>query len=307
MAFLGHVILAGGSYATLRDLADYGATLCFDDAEAVMDIRRADPDKRTLLLAGNRRGAYVTLKESDGDKWVTRHVHTFCPRAFSAIRLPDEVLSSRSIVVPLIRSGDPARARANPLDRAAWPCDRRELIDDLWALGLANLPELPAYDAKAANRTHLMGRDLEPWRVILGVALWLEERHKVEGLFTRMKDLVDAYQEERSDLEVNDPVRIAIKAFRRLLGCAQVIEFAPKQLADAMHAIAVEDDLAEAGADDARKFTTSRKVGWMLKRLRFKRGQKKEKSRPWIATRGDVEGLARAYGMGTTGENEAVF
>ena len=33
MAYLGHVILAGGSYASLRDLAEYGATLAFDDAE----------------------------------------------------------------------------------------------------------------------------------------------------------------------------------------------------------------------------------------------------------------------------------
>ena len=56
LAYLGHVILAGGSYASLRDLADYGATLCFDDAENVMDLKRGDPDKRALLLAGNRRG-----------------------------------------------------------------------------------------------------------------------------------------------------------------------------------------------------------------------------------------------------------
>src|SRR5262249_23002375 len=54
LAYLGQVLLAGGSYAALRDLADYGATLAFDDAEGVMDLKRADPDKRALLLAGNR-------------------------------------------------------------------------------------------------------------------------------------------------------------------------------------------------------------------------------------------------------------
>src|SRR5262249_17401349 len=56
MAYLGQVILAGGSYASLRDLADYGATLAFDDAEGVMDARKTDPDKRALLLAGNPKG-----------------------------------------------------------------------------------------------------------------------------------------------------------------------------------------------------------------------------------------------------------
>src|SRR5262249_37386269 len=63
LASLGPLILAGSSYACLRDMADYGATLAFDDAEAVMDPRRTDPDKRTLLLAGNRRGATVAVKE----------------------------------------------------------------------------------------------------------------------------------------------------------------------------------------------------------------------------------------------------
>src|SRR5262245_33925433 len=147
LAYLGQVILAGGSYAALRDLADYGATLAFDDAEGVMDLKRADPDKRALLLAGNRRGATVPVKELVGDRWLTRHVNAFCPRLFSAIRLPDDVLGSRTVTVPLVRSGDARRAKANPLDPATWPCERRRLVDDLWALGLANLPALPDFDA----------------------------------------------------------------------------------------------------------------------------------------------------------------
>jgi hypothetical protein len=98
LAYLGHMILVGGSYASLRDLADYGATLCFDDAENVMDLKRGDPDKRALLLAGNRRGNTIPVKEPvNGRAWRTRHVQTFCPRLFSAIRLPDLVLASRTL------------------------------------------------------------------------------------------------------------------------------------------------------------------------------------------------------------------
>jgi len=84
LAYLGQVILAGGSLASLRDLADYGATLCFDDAENVMDLKRGDPDRRALLLAGNRRGNTMALKEpGNGREWRTRYVQTFCPRCFS--------------------------------------------------------------------------------------------------------------------------------------------------------------------------------------------------------------------------------
>lgn len=126
LAYLGQTILAGGSYASLRDLADNGATIAFDDAENLADPRRADPDKRTLLLAGNRRGNTVPVKEPAPDRtWRTRHVNTFCPRLFSAIRLPDDVLASRSIIVPLIRTTDRTKANADPLDYKLWPHDRR--------------------------------------------------------------------------------------------------------------------------------------------------------------------------------------
>ncbi len=37
VAYLGQLILAGGSYASLRDLANYGACLAFDDAENISD------------------------------------------------------------------------------------------------------------------------------------------------------------------------------------------------------------------------------------------------------------------------------
>jgi hypothetical protein len=106
-ACLGPVVLAGSSYPTLRDLAHYGACLAFDGAETVMDPKRSGPDKRTLLLAGNRTGATIALKELQGDRWVTRTVSTFCPRLFSAIRLPEPVLGSRTIILPLVKSADP--------------------------------------------------------------------------------------------------------------------------------------------------------------------------------------------------------
>jgi hypothetical protein len=294
LAYLGQLILAGGSYASLRDLADYGATLAFDDAEGVMDAKRSDPDKRALLLAGNRRGATVTVKELEGERWVTRYIHTFCPRCFSAIRLPDDVLASRTIIVPLVRSADPGRARSSPLDHARWPCDRRRLIDDLWAVALTGLPELREFDARAAAASGMLGRELEPWRAILAVALWLEERHSSAGLFDRMKALVTRYRSERCDLEASDPVRIAIRALRKMAeGTSWRGEFAPKELASAMNALAVEEELAEAD----KPFTTARRVGWLLKRLRFRRGDRNENAKRWTIDAEGLDSLASAYGL----------
>ena len=55
-SYLGEVLLSSGSFAALRDLADSGAALLFDDAEVLTDPKRSDPAKRELVLAGNRRG-----------------------------------------------------------------------------------------------------------------------------------------------------------------------------------------------------------------------------------------------------------
>src|SRR5262245_27906591 len=124
-----------------------------------MDRRHGDPEKQGLLLAGNRRGSTVPVKELTGSKtWRTRHINTFCPRLFSAIRLPDEVLMSRTITIPLLRSTDDKRANRDPLDHEIWPYDRRELIDDLWALSLAHLPSLRKYEQIAHQKARLNGR-----------------------------------------------------------------------------------------------------------------------------------------------------
>jgi hypothetical protein len=304
MAYLGQVILAGGSYASLRDLADYGATLAFDDAEGVMDVKRADPDKRALLLAGNRRGATVTVKELAADKtWVTRHISTFCPRMFSAIKLPDEVLGSRSIIVPLIRSGDVGRAKAQPLDHATWPHNRRQLIDDLWALGLTSLSALREHDIQAAQKATLSGRDLEPWRSMLAVAHWLSEDHGYIGLFERMQELSTNYQTERGELEARDPVRVLVKALFALLQGRDSMDFTPKELADAMNKVAVEDGLADENAPEEKRFTSARKVGWLLKRQRFEKGQRGNRAKNWSIARAKLEALALAYGIQETAQS----
>ncbi|HEX9592447.1 MAG TPA: bifunctional DNA primase/polymerase, partial [bacterium] len=267
LAYLGTVILAGGSFASLRDLADYGATLAFDDAEK-LDAKTADPDKRALLLAGNRRGVTVPMKEPDGPKkWKTRHVNTYCHRMFSATRLPDSVLGSRSIVIPLVRSAHPDKATVDPLDPEAWPLDRRTLVDDLWALGLTHLRQLKKYDATAAARAHLKGRVLDPWRGILAVALWLQETYGEAGLFERMEALSRAYQKERSELEVSDATRLLIRALLAIFARSDAsrLEVTPKELAQEVNRLARDEDLA----DEGESWTDHQRVGKLLSRLRL--------------------------------------
>jgi hypothetical protein len=306
LAYLGQVILAGGSYASLRDLADYGATLCFDDAENMMDLKRGDPDKRALLLAGNRRGNTIPVKEPvNGRAWRTRHVQTFCPRLFSAIRLPDPVLASRTIIVPLIRTADRDKANADPLDYRLWPIARTQLVNDLWALALSHCATMPAYDAQIAETAALLGRTLEPWRAILAVAHWLTDTG-VTDLDKRMGTLSQAYQDERPDLEPPDLTAWVIQALchyathatsATMQGGSQPVEgweFPTKEIKQSLVVI-LQDE--ETGIDTTTLSTD--RIGRILGKLRLKKKPRKTANGPrqWQLTREELRRGLISYGM----------
>ena len=336
MAYLGQVILAGGSYASLRDLAEYGATLAFDDAENLSNLRKTDPDKRALLLAGNRRGSTVTMKEQSTDKgWRTRHVNAFCPRLFSAIHLPDNILATRSIVIPLIRTSDRYRANADPLDHEAWPHDRRRLIDDLWGLALAHLPELREYEHAVNDRARLTGRTLEPWRAILAVALWVddqdaqgvlrrrmkpgrdpgwekwEEMQMLEteetnemGLWERIETLSVRYQRERPDLESDDLTVLVIRALCYCaVGAIRAISAnmgeTPSHLVFTTEEIVVFAKAIARINDGNENYLTNRRVGRVLGRMRLRKAPRPggKGGRRWWVTLGDLQRWTAAYGL----------
>ena len=312
LAYVGQVILAGGSFASLRDLADYGATLCFDDAENLSDPKRTDPDKRALLLAGNRRGNTVPVKEPGPNRtWRTRHVNTFCPRLFSAIRLPDPVLASRTIVVPLIRTPDRYRANADPLDYALWPHDRRKLIDDLWAMALIHLTELSSYETTVNSKAELTGRSLEPWRAILAVAAWLQDKG-VKGLWDRMEKLSVGYQNERQEMESTDLTALVVRAICQCLVpecdvltfCDVLTLFSDTQKTFLKTAqiteIAKEITAKQELGIDAEQINDKR-IGWILKKLRFdKYREPGTGKRGWLVSEIEMQRFVLAFGLHTS-------
>lgn len=304
LGYLGQIILAGGSYATLRDLADYGAMLCFDDAENLADTKQSDPDKQTLLLAGNRRGNSVPLKEPiPGERaWRTRYVNTFCPRAFSAIRWPSGALKSRTIIIPLIRTPDRRRANADPMDEALWPHDRQQLVDDLWSLALAHLSALPNFDRRVGEEATLTGRNLEPWRALLAVALWLGE-NGVEGLWQRMDSLSERYQAEQETFESGDLTILVIRALWKCFEdyCAIVPSTSRNETAFLTTKViteAVKEIASEHEADVDLEKITSRVIGRILSKLRLSAKRLDgSKGRGWTVTRADLQKRLASFGL----------
>ncbi|MEJ7578659.1 MAG: DUF3854 domain-containing protein [Pyrinomonadaceae bacterium] len=308
MAYLGQVILAGGSFAALRDMADAGAFLAFDDAENLSDPKQTDPDKRTLLLAGNRRGNTVPVKEPAPDRtWRTRYVNTFCPRAFSAIKLPDATLASRTIIVPLIRTPDPYRANADPLKYSLWTHDRRKLIDDLWATGLMHVCALREFETWVDDNATLAGRNLEPWRALLSVAAWLDASG-VNGLWDRMHRLAVDYQSERHTMETDNLSLLVIRALYVCVAEADITDITDIKditLSESSYKVKsadvvkhVREIAEELEVDIDLERLDNRRIGRVLGSFRLKQlrlGAKQD--RGWYITADALESLASAYGL----------
>jgi hypothetical protein len=305
LAYLGHVILAGGSYASLRDLADYGATLCFDDAENVMDLKRGDPDKRALLLAGNRRGSTIPVKEPvNGREWRTRHVQTFCPRLFSAIRLPDPVLASRTIIVPLIRTADRDKANADPLEYRLWPVPRTQLVNDLWALALHYCSIMPAYDAQVGQTSTLLGRNLEPWRAILAVAHWLTDCG-VDNLAGRIEAVSQGYQTQRPDLEPADLTALTIRALLHysVSSVSSMKKGSPEDAENCFETATITEIAKQLAQDEELGFEaeqiSSRRIGRVFGRMRLKAQPRSGSGgkRQWRLSKGELRRWLLSYGF----------
>jgi hypothetical protein len=311
-SYLGTVLLSSATFAALRDLADYGAALLFDDAEGLANPKTADPLKRELLLAGNRRGAAVALKEPAPDgTWRTRWVDAYCPRGFTAIKLPDRVLLSRSIILPLVKTDDAERGNRDPADVARWPCDQRGLQDDLWSLGLWLLPEAERVWAELDAEVELVGRAFEPWRALIVVARLLE-RHGVQGLEGRIRALMRAYQKEKADLLEGDWTTLVIKALletafpgilERLAsdtsdtsdtsdGLDEELTVSAAQIAETVKCLVAEEGDGEAD------WATPDRIGRIFSQLRLKKDRQstKQRGRVRTITRRRILALARAYG-----------
>ena len=293
-AFLGELLTGGSSHAAIKHLAKSGATLCFDDVENIQD-KSFDPDKRSIILAGNSRGVSVVIMEpSATGKWAPRHFPVFCPKAFSSIRGFDPVLGSRAIVIPLVRTAS-AKAAREPDDLEGWPHARRQLVDDLWALGLLHLAEA-AEIYRDTKPEALKGRELEPWRLVLTMAR-LVDRHAGTAHYDEMVAFALAKRSEAHDAgEMSDEVWL-LRALVRLVVEDGLDTIAADDIATRIDRLAVEAGVREPGGGE--HFMASSKVGKLLNKLRLKkRGKNHHGSRRLHALdREAIVERARAYGV----------
>ena len=200
LAYLGLTVLSGSTFASTRDLAHYGSCLCCDDMDEYANRKRVDPDKLNTILGGLSGNPRITVKEMGPDRrYHTRYVNVRSPRMFNSTRIPDRTLSSRCVLVTMIKSMDQEKGLREPSDILYWPHSHRELIDDLWLVGLHHQDEFQAYYRSAGDGAKLLGRDLQVWLAVFGTAKWLDANGG-KGVWRRVHKLSLEYQKEKGEL-----------------------------------------------------------------------------------------------------------
>jgi len=152
----------------------------------------------------------------------------------------------------------------------------------------------------------LTGRNLEPWRASLAVALWLDE-HGVPGLWQRMESLSVAYQSERPDLEAGDLTALVVLALAA--ACAGLADPSNRAnlLEDTVHWILETSEVTAAAKKIAAETESTlspdqidtRRVGMVLNKMRIKKPPRPggKGRRKWEVSPSDLQRWSLAYGI----------
>jgi rubredoxin len=181
------------------------------------------------------------------------------------------------------------------------------LIDDLWALALTNLSELSGYEALVNEQARLTGRNLEPWRAVLAVAAWLDDKG-VKRLWERMERLSHNYQSERQELESSDLMTLVVRALCEYLeregvkaceDCEDFSEDIEKQFVRSADISNVAKQLIEKDELEIKPDgITAQKVGYLLKKMRFEKGREGGTGKNgWKVSRGELKRWQLSLGI----------
>lgn len=294
LSFMGQTITASSSFASVRDEAALGGTLGFDDCE---NIQKMDGNKRELLLAGNTKGAGFIHKEPgkrDGT-WIQRYVDCFAPRLFTSIGLPDDVLFSRTILIPLTRTSDSAKTRRKPTNLRDWNTSPALLRDQLWVSIARSLDRISASKSAVNDSSHIAGRDFDIFQPILTIAYWLQHDCGVEGLFDRMLKVMSLYHETKHRNNLPSFEQVVLQSICDLLNRADrnSNDLSTREIALQIHEICNRWDITEQELINA----DVQRVGILLGRLGFRKKAGHAKSRGWTISLEELLEKSRSAGI----------
>ena len=253
----------GLTYVGAREASIFRVIDAFRPTLGIDEFTRLYEELAQILRASYKRGEKVPrVEQPKGKRWVLRLFETYTPIVLASTASLEPMLLSRSIIINMRRGPDPSK-------RDPEPEDFEELRNDLY---LARFTcALEVYETvKQLDKMDLglCGREWEIWRPILTIAKLVDE-----DVFQRLLSLArELFQEKNKDLYVEE--RNILQAVESLAqDSGWPVEFTPKQLHDRLW-ILLQEELDEKSFE---KTYSTRRLGWILKRMGVRRRRKGKK------------------------------
>ncbi|MEP3630992.1 MAG: hypothetical protein ABJN04_13415 [Hyphomicrobiales bacterium] len=294
MCYLGTTLTSSSTYASVRNQADLGATLGFDDCE---NIKGMDSSKRELLLAGNTKGVTASVQVPGGrdGEWKTRKIDAFAPRAFTSIGLPDATLGSRTIMVPLARTSDTEKTRRKPSNKKDWLFGPEYVRDVTWLNMVKYLSQIEAAKERVNNSSSVAGRDFDIFQGILSIAAWLETDHGEEGLLASMLEVMEQYLAQRDENVLPSLEELLLEAlaesFRDIRGNTK--RCPTSDIAEKITELCEAKDIT----DENLASVDAQRVGSLMRWLGFQKHSTNGSNRSWVIDRKLLEQHCNAHGI----------
>ena len=181
-----------------------------------------------------------------------------------------------------------------------WPCERGQLLDDLWAVALSLQVEAKQVWPDFDRETELVGRSFEVWRAPLAVAR-LFERHGVAGLEATIRRVINAATQEKREDSSDYTTKVVEAIGAVVFAVSDVSDVSDKSdvYTETFTAEQIAKKIVElADLDEDMEWATAKRVGWIFSSLRLpkKPDSSKKKTRFRKITRELVISLLLSYG-----------
>lgn len=273
LAFNGRLIVRPTEASTFRLIQDTRGTICFDEAETFGTDQRGE--LLQILNAGYAAGGIVT--RCTGNE--LREYELYGPKMFASIRGLPTTTATRCVRIQMLRTHDRLRGDlAVTADGEDWDGIRHEIYS--FALdAFRAVRELYQHE----NFCAFMNRDNEKWRPLLTLAHYLESQG-VQGLAERTSAFAETAVAQSTESGL-PPFDDAVLSVLYKLTARQPVVVSPTRILK----------LLQGHDGNGWNRETAQGVGYVLRRLGFRREASRRMASRYTITRADVMDIANRY------------
>ncbi len=266
--------------ALFRIVEQNMACVCIDEGEKLTGLE-TDPDLRLLLNACYKATGTVTRTNKDTHK--VERFHVFAPVAIAAINPLEPTLLSRCISIVMLKTIS-VKGRLTISEHSYdWQSLRNRLYRFLFNAAVHVEKIYLETDFSFLNC-----RDLEKWKPILAIAMYLDGLAGNTDIFSQIKILAEDYQDEQDALTY--PEEMILRSLKRIVTVDDL--YLIKGVKKVFKSLLEEDDNVSY-----YEKIDNRTIGSILRKFGFNAGKRQKEGIPYRISPAKVKDLFSRYSL----------